>query len=91
VIDVGVCNDSEFPQKYGGFCYEKCPDGMKMSSAGVCSTTCPEGTTDLGLTCTRQSYSNVGFPPFYMKPKQRDAPFGEKDIDRDSGVCMNKI
>lgn len=90
LVDVGVCNDSRFPMKNGGLCYENCPAGMQMQSAGICSTRCPEGSTDTGLTCLRDSYSNVGFPPFYVKIKERALPLG-KGPDDNQSKCINNI
>jgi len=56
-----------------GLCYNAPPEGFEKTTLGLMADKCPEGTTDFGVGCTRQSYNRgagkVGLS-IYLKPRE---------------------
>ncbi len=49
---------------YGGIVYPKCKEGFYAAGCCVCSPVCPEGFSDIGVSCAKPSYGRgVGLVP----------------------------
>jgi hypothetical protein len=49
---------------YGAIVYPKCKEGFYAAGCCVCSPVCPEGFTDIGVSCAKPSYGRgVGVVP----------------------------
>ncbi|WP_425420440.1 discoidin domain-containing protein [Phaeodactylibacter xiamenensis] len=49
---------------YGAIVYPKCKEGFYAAGCCVCSPVCPEGFTDIGVSCAKPSYGRgVGIIP----------------------------
>ncbi len=60
-------------QMEDGMCYEKPRDGFKCTVT-VCSPRCPDGMTDFGVGCTKNSYNRgVGTPMTCQPGEEMDA------------------
>jgi hypothetical protein len=67
-------------EKSGAIVYPKCRAGFKATGCCVCSPVCPSGTTDIGVSCQKQSYGRgVG-----------TIPTCRAGLDADGGLCYAK-
>ena len=46
-------------EKWGLFWYQKCRNGFHNDECCICSANCPEGMTDIGISCQKQSYGRT--------------------------------
>lgn len=67
-------------EQYGAIVYPKCKEGYYAAGCCVCSPICPEGWTDIGVSCTKPSYGRgVGLVPTIC-------PDGKEN---NAGLCYN--
>ena len=48
--------NSEGCEQYGLLYYPKCSDGFHNAGCCICSPDCPQGMTDIGISCAKKSY-----------------------------------
>lgn len=63
--------DENTRERYGLMNYPKCKEEYHSFGCCICSPNCPEGMTDIGIACTRQSYNrgNGTYPSVVIKNK----------------------
>ena len=64
----------------GGFCYPKCKPGYQASGCCLCTIICPEGMTNSGAGCIKQSYGRTAGTPMVC----RDG------LEQDVALCYPK-
>jgi len=70
------CKDDE--ERNGLLCYPKCKPGMKKVGCCICAAVCPPGTTDDGVSCTKNS--SVRKSVFQLpRTKKRIVPYSTKN------------
>jgi len=67
-------------EKYGLLYYPKCKPGFKNFGCCICTPTCPEGMTDIGISCQKKSYGRGVGKPLGCGDEQ----------DYDAGLCYGK-
>lgn len=67
VWDLKICEEKHGKgncEQYGAIWYPKCKEGYYAAGCCVCSPICPEGWTDIGVSCAKPSYGRgVGVVP----------------------------
>lgn len=60
-----------------GLCYNQPPEGFEKTTLGMMADRCPEGSTDFGVGCTRESYNRgAGTVALDIYLKERDNYYG---------------
>ena len=68
------CDDCE---KWGALWYPKCRESFHNVGCCVCSPDCPEGMTDIGISCAKESYGRTAGTPLTCTEEQ----------EYDAGLC----
>lgn len=66
--------------KYGLLYYPTCKKGYSHRGCCICSPKCPEGTTDIGISCAKKSYGRGAGHPLSCDP----------DEEQQGGLCYKK-
>ena len=59
----GQANKCKDCEKWGGLFYPQCDKGFHSVGCCVCSPDCPQGMTDIGISCAKESYSRTAGTP----------------------------
>ena len=57
-------------EKWGLLYYPKCMDGYYAFACCICSPKCPDGMTDIGVSCAKSSYGRTAGKPLQCKPEE---------------------
>jgi len=92
------CN-KDHPQgceKHGAIIYPKCREGFHATGCCVCSPNCPQGQTDIGVSCAKKSYGRgAGKPLLGLGQSLKDCYYKNDDHDGDGyarkGANVKKV
>jgi hypothetical protein len=86
------CN-KDHPQgceKHGAIIYPKCKEGFHATGCCICSPNCPQGQTDIGLSCAKKSYGRgAGKPLLGLGQSLKDCYDKKDDHDGDGYARKN--
>ncbi|CAF1187120.1 unnamed protein product [Rotaria sordida] len=68
-------------EKSGAIVYPKCKSGFKSVGCCICSPQCPEGMSDLGISCAKSTYGRGAGVSRLQCPD---------DKEQDAGLCYSK-
>ena len=67
---VGSYTECENCEKWGFMWYPKCKEGYYAFACCMCQSKCPEGMSDLGLTCNKKMLNRGMGHPLTCKPEE---------------------
>ena len=73
---VHKCDDCE---KWGALWYPKCRANFHNVACCVCSPDCPDGMTDIGISCQKHSYGRTAGTPLVCEP----------GMEEDAALCYD--
>lgn len=91
-----ICGEGQTEDSLG-LCYNQPPPGFEKTTLGLMADKCPDGTTDFGVGCSRESYNRgVGKIGLSIYLKERDNYYGRTDAGSGyvpdlSGLVEEKI
>jgi len=74
---VGKIRSFDNSEKCLGLWYKKCDYGFHNVGCNICSPNCPDGMTDIGVSCAKKSYGRTAGTPLSCKA----------DEQYDAGLC----
>ena len=63
----GSIHECDNCEKWGALWYPKCRDNFHNVGCCVCSPDCPSGMTDIGISCSKDSYGRTAGTPLTCK------------------------